>query len=261
MTCKGLSILIILFCSIFNTICFISKVSSNNKKRFIIKNWNIDKRFNNNNNNKLKVLIKKDENNITLLSSLNYPVIQVLLNSELKTEMFCDNDIELFVKKITSYLTQLSNEINHVNTNNNSNNNNNVYSDDQLKQELLLNNVIVLKLFKQNCKKCVEFDKYYYSLYSTHESFSKYTWIQADAANIPNYISNLKSRLTGDAESSDEVVENCVTCSNSGFTICTECDGKGIVNRGPNTVYCPQCVGYKKVRCYNCGGKCIRCSV
>jgi hypothetical protein len=248
MTCKGLSILIILFCSIFNTLCFISKVSNNNNKRFSIKNWNIDKRFNNNN-----------ENNITLLSSLNYPVIQVLLNSELKTEMFCDNDIELFVRKITSYLTQLSNEINHVNSNTN---NNNVYSDDQLKQELLLNNVIVLKLFKQNCKKCVEFDKYYYNLYSTHESFSKYTWIHADAANIPNYISNLKSRLIGDAKSSDEeVVENCITCNNSGFTICTECDGKGIVNRGPNTVYCPQCVGYKKVRCYNCGGKCIRCSV
>lgn len=258
MICKVLSILLLLFDNFFNSVCFISKSKVN--QRYVIKNWNIERRSNNNNNGyKLNLSIIKDydDNN----NSLNYPVIQVFLNSELKTELFCDSDVELFVKKIKSYLIQLINEID-VSTYrmNNDTSINNVYSDNQLKQEILGNNLIVLKLFKQNCKRCVEFDEYFYNLYSNYDNFSIYRWFQADAANIPNYVSNFKSRLTGDTKMSDEVIEDCMTCNNSGFTICAECDGKGIVNRGANTVYCPQCVGYKKVRCHNCGGKCISCS-
>lgn len=60
-------------------------------------------------------------------------------------------------------------------------------------------------------------------------------------------------------------MENCDVCMKSGFVPCGECEGKGAVTRsspdGKHTVAvtCPVCVGYKRLRCPSCGGKCYMC--
>lgn len=191
---------------------------------------------------------------------VTYPIVQIYFNSELKTEFFCDDDIALFVKKVSSYLNQLDYDVSS-NGNVKASGSVYVYSDDQLKQEMASHDAVVFKVFRQSCVKCVQFDEHYYDLVNA-EQLSKYRWIQADASNIPAFVGALKLRLLGNVVSDDDSnLENCIVCNNSGFTICSSCDGKGLVSRGPNTVFCPTCVGYKKVRCQNCGGKCIRCAL
>lgn len=60
-------------------------------------------------------------------------------------------------------------------------------------------------------------------------------------------------------------MESCDVCMKSGFVPCGECEGKGAVARsspdGKHTVAatCPVCVGYKRLRCPSCGGKCYMC--
>lgn len=60
-------------------------------------------------------------------------------------------------------------------------------------------------------------------------------------------------------------VENCDVCCKTGFVPCGECEGRGAVARsspdGKHTVAvtCPVCVGYKRLRCPACGGKCYMC--
>lgn len=60
-------------------------------------------------------------------------------------------------------------------------------------------------------------------------------------------------------------VERCEVCGGSGFVSCGECEGKGAVGRSsPDgkhqmVVTCPACVGYKRLRCQACGGKCYMC--
>eukprot|EP00752_Nemacystus_decipiens_P016483 g14734.t1 len=60
-------------------------------------------------------------------------------------------------------------------------------------------------------------------------------------------------------------MENCDVCMKSGFVPCGECEGRGAVTRsspdGKHTVAvtCPVCVGYKRLRCPACGGKCYMC--
>lgn len=203
------------------------------------------------------------DDDITNSLLLKYPIIQVYLNAELKTELFCDNDVNLFVKKVKSYLTQIDHDINnnHDYDNDDKKLYHYIYSDDQLKQELETSKaIIVLKLFRHNCIRCTAFDEYYYESTIADKS-SRYRWIQADISNIPMFVTALKLRLQGNVEGSSNVIDNCTMCKNSGFTLCSTCDGRGLVTRGSNTVFCPTCVGYKKIRCQTCGGKCIRCAV
>lgn len=60
-------------------------------------------------------------------------------------------------------------------------------------------------------------------------------------------------------------VEDCEACGRSGFVPCGECEGRGALARsspdGKHTVAvtCPACVGYKRLRCPSCGGKCYMC--
>lgn len=62
-----------------------------------------------------------------------------------------------------------------------------------------------------------------------------------------------------------KAMENCEMCGNSGFVPCGTCESKGAVIRsspdGKHTlaITCPTCVGYKRLRCPSCGGKCYMC--
>ncbi|CAM9371760.1 unnamed protein product [Choristocarpus tenellus] len=84
---------------------------------------------------------------------------------------------------------------------------------------------------------------------------------------------NGKSGIEGSSSEEDWValhegtgaVEHCPTCGGSGFTTCPECNGKGILLRSSPggehqvAVTCTACVGYKRLRCQTCGGKCYMC--
>lgn len=58
-----------------------------------------------------------------------------------------------------------------------------------------------------------------------------------------------------------QFIEECDTCSNTGFIPCPKCDAKGYIKnpRSVNVFYCPDCVGHRKLRCPTCGGKCYMC--
>lgn len=62
-----------------------------------------------------------------------------------------------------------------------------------------------------------------------------------------------------------ESMQGCGVCGGSGFVSCGECEGTGAVERSSAdgehkmAVLCPACVGYKKLRCPACGGKCYMC--
>lgn len=56
-------------------------------------------------------------------------------------------------------------------------------------------------------------------------------------------------------------LNDCQTCNNTGFVPCSKCNAEGLIRnpRSVNVFYCPDCVGYKKLRCPTCGGKCYLC--
>lgn len=56
--------------------------------------------------------------------------------------------------------------------------------------------------------------------------------------------------------------ETCQTCQNEGVVVCAACNGSGLRPAEPNEVYryfCPVCLGQKRVRCPDCGGRCLAC--
>lgn len=71
--------------------------------------------------------------------------------------------------------------------------------------------------------------------------------------------------VAGVLHAGSSAMENCLVCGKSGFVPCGECAGKGAVVRESSdgkhrmAVTCPACVGYKRLRCPVCGGKCYMC--
>ena len=104
-------------------------------------------------------------------------------------------------------------------------------------------------------------------------------WFQADVGDIPDYVAQVKLRLSGvQSAAQDKVAQtssfpatstnsgDCGACGNTGFVTCNECQGNGTVTRslGPLTtssltLTCSACVGYRKLRCPVCGGRYLKC--
>ena len=137
----------------------------------------------------------------------------------------------------------------------------NVYSDDQLQRTIAeTEGVVVLKLFRDGCKKCKKLEPVYDEL-SRQAEYSHFQWLQSEVGMIPAYTKTLKQRLLGLAPDVDEtVIDDCTVCKSTGFTDCTVCSGTGFVKKGDLALFCSACTGYKKVRCATCGGKCLKCS-
>ena len=191
---------------------------------------------------------------------IKLPILQIIIGSEITGEFICGNDLPGSVDKFQATLTSLEKQTTSDPGFKSGNYGvRNIYSEDQLENELSTKeNYVILKLFREGCKKCALLDPVIDDL-SRDPLYSKFIFLQAEVVNVNNYILSLKERLSG-VKVGEKNIENCATCANTGFTECTICEGKGYVKKGELAAFCPNCTGYKKVKCVTCGGKCFKCS-
>lgn len=136
---------------------------------------------------------------------------------------------------------------------------------------------VVLKIHRSGCKRCAEIDNVLHEILkdlsivinassnanlAEHVLSHNWAFLQADVENIPKYAQNIVRRLikgTSDEENS----QDCPVCLNSGLLQCPSCHGKGVIihEKTKMALFCTGCVGNKKIRCTNCGGKCIKCAM
>lgn len=186
------------------------------------------------------------------------PIIQIIKDDEMIAEFVCGNDFPTAVEKFYSTLSSLEKQVTSDSLSLSGNYGvRNMYSEDQLSNELKsCSNYVVLKLFREGCKKCALLDPIIDDL-SRDSVYSKFVFLQAEVSNIETYTSNMKNRLMGLRGGK---TDDCATCLNSGFINCVECEGKGFLLKGTIAAFCPACSGYKKMRCSGCGGKCYKCA-
>jgi hypothetical protein len=186
------------------------------------------------------------------------PIVEVYYNNEMTSEFVFGNDLKPTIEKFTFFVEELkakypqSKESKFIQ---------NVYSDGQLKDIITSsdeNNINIVKYFRMGCKKCMNFAPVYEKL-ALENSASSWNWYDVDISMVPEYLKELRQRLLGQSPTKENVISNCDMCSNTGFVPCKECNGSGKISRGQYVVICPTCVGYTKLRCDKCGGKCLKC--
>lgn len=186
------------------------------------------------------------------------PILQIIRSNELCGEFICGNDLPLAVDKFAATLSSLEKKTSlDASVKPGNYGMRNIYSDDQLLETLeSATNDVILKIFREGCKKCALLEPIIDDL-SRDPLYSKFVFLQADVSNIEVYTKNLKERLLGSGVGNGG---NCATCLDSGFVSCEACNGLGYVQKGTLAAFCPSCTGYKKVRCSTCGGHCPKCS-
>lgn len=176
-------------------------------------------------------------------------------------EFICGNDMSTNIDKLRATLRSIANKAAESTCDGGSYGMiQNTYSDDQLDSTIQdTKGTLVLKLYREGCKKCAALEPIFVDL-SREPQYQRFYWMQADVGNIGTYTKKIKERLLG-MRPTDTAIENCDMCNNTGFIPCANCHGQGVVTKGQFTVVCPTCVGYKKLRCPKCGGKCLKCVV
>ena len=194
---------------------------------------------------------------------IKLPILQIIKNNEITGEFVCGNDLPGSVDKFMATLTSLEKQVNADSLIKSGQYGvRNIYSEEQLEEEIktTIDSYIILKMFRAGCKKCALLDPVIDDL-SRDPLYSKFIFIQADVAYVEKYTADMKDRLLGiRGGNSENVIENCFNCQNTGFVKCTECDGNGYIQKGGIAAFCSACTGYKKTRCSSCGGKCFKCS-
>jgi hypothetical protein len=204
-------------------------------------------------NSKTNFILKSDTTgeNSELIKAIKLPIVQIYVDQNLVGEFICGNELENSISKLKVKLNELS-EINGS-----SGSIENMYSDEMLQTGLSESKNIIIKLYRDGCKKCSILEPIYANFPIEYKN--NFRWIQAKTSDVPTYVAGIKKRLTGVNLKLE--TETCIICNNTGFIKCQECSGFGYMQRSATlTVFCPTCVGYKKIRCTNCGGKCINCS-
>lgn len=190
-------------------------------------------------------------------SLIKLPILQIIKGNEITGEFICGNDLPEAVEKFEATLSSLQPKIVSDITQQPSNGGvRNIYSEDQLTNELdTYGNYIILKLYREGCKKCALLEPIVENL-SRDPRYSEFLFLQAEVSNIEKYTTSMKERLLGIRGGN---TGDCLTCSDTGFVVCTECTGMGYIKKGSLAAFCPICTGYKKTRCNSCGGKCPKC--
>jgi hypothetical protein len=178
----------------------------------------------------------------------------------------------------------------------------NIYTDDMLVKSLNNNGdkndnnkIILLKIYNDNCRRCLDIESIYINIISSLNRDEFYC-IQARSNDIPSYMQGISHRLLGlkktittlssssmmiktissntakiddnDDDDQDNIRSSneailydliCNTCNNSGRIDCIDCNGKGYMMKGSIASYCSTCCGKKVIRCHTCGGKCLNC--
>ena len=207
-------------------------------------------------------LYMSTEESSSTSSMVKLPILQLFKKNELVGEFICGNDLATSIDRFKATLPTLQtkgsppSEGASLQT---------VYSDDQLERTISsTEEPVILKLYRDGCKKCAKLEPVYEEL-SRAPEYANFQWLQAEVSNVATHTKNLKERLLGlkptsFGDAATAVIEDCVTCNSTGFVGCPECRGAGYIQRGEVAVFCPTCVGYKKIRCGTCGGKCLKCS-
>jgi hypothetical protein len=184
---------------------------------------------------------------------IKLPIVQLYRKSELTGEFFFGEDIEETLRKLEYTLkTNLPTSI--LAPDINKNQKKNLYSYNQLKETIQSQDSIILFIQRLTCFRCNQIQPPFEKIISNYN-------IQYYSINIddnPEFLDEIRFRISG--YFSGKIKEFCTICNNTSYEICPECDALGYVQRNNIAVFCPQCTGYKKIRCRNCGGKCLKCS-
>jgi hypothetical protein len=193
-------------------------------------------------------------------ASIKLPIVQILENSEVSGEFLVGNDMQGSLVKFEAVLKQKARASTAAGAGSCASTVQNIYSDEMLQAELEKEGGLVLKLYSASCKRCVEFEPLYSALSAQLPAESNFRWMQANVADVPQYLSETMQRLQGTAAGVDaSTVVDCSNCSSSGFVECADCAGVGYALKGQYAITCSVCCGAKKVRCGVCGGKCLHC--
>ena len=194
-------------------------------------------------------------------SQIKLPIVQIFSNGTLSSEFICGNDLETSIQKIKSVLSssKAAPGSSYIS---------NIYSDSMLKSaiESISADKVIVKIYRDGCKKCIKLEPDFYSLSGQYTS--GFQWYQAKAEDIPEHTNSIKARLRGlapvvpiNSESTitTSSIENCIDCKGTGAIPCSACQGVGFTMQGSYGVTCSTCGGKKVVRCTSCGGKCLNC--
>ena len=133
-------------------------------------------------------------------TKIKLPIVQLISEKqELVGEFICGNDLQGSLSKLKATLSSLAAASPPGPNDKCEWYVSNVYSDDQLVDlQLRGNKLIVLKIYRDGCKKCTAMEPSFIEFSETIKS-PRFKWLQAEVANIPNYTEELKRRLKGEA--------------------------------------------------------------
>ena len=183
------------------------------------------------------------------------PIIQIFNKQEIIGEFFCGDDPDLSILKLRAFLTSLSSTFPSLAFQ--TYNTQNIYSDAMLTAALNIPDLsyYMLYLYSSTCSKCTIVEPLLDEIYTSYNKY--FPLYKIDISYIPTYMSSLRIRLDG--ISSASLLSTCSVCDSTGFEVCDVCSGRGHILKGTLAVFCPSCVGNKKIRCRQCGGKCLTC--
>ena len=188
---------------------------------------------------------------------IKLPIVQVYVDSRLEAEFVMGDDVKASSEKLDAYLrTKSIPTSSSVDTSSYTWPIENIYTDKQLESALSSNSVVLLRMYRVGCRKCAMLEPIYDHMATERSTFK---FLQANINHIPSLVKATLSRLRGETKVSPLL--DCLLCNNTGYLPCLDCASQGYVKRGSLAVTCPTCVGYKRVRCSSCGGKCLKCDI
>jgi thiol-disulfide isomerase/thioredoxin len=128
---------------------------------------------------------------------IKLPIVQVFKSEELIGEFICGSDLAGAPQKLEVFLNGISKLDGGASGSSSCGSIDNIYSDEHFEDVLhRSDNYVIVKLYRQGCKKCEAFDPMYEKL-SAAPQFDALRWYQVDVSYLDNYMKSLKKRLTG----------------------------------------------------------------
>ena len=193
--------------------------------------------------------IKSDSSNS---DSINLPIVQVYQYNDLNSEFIFGKDFELSLKKLNYYLSSLSEKVLSIDDlivqEYITPPFDNIYDDNSINSTLSLNSIVIIKLYRDHCRKCQNLEPIFHEL-SLKPKMKNFKWTQANIDHIPLFKNKLLQRLSG-KESPENSQFVCSKCQNSGFVECLNCKSTGLVSRNELHIICPSCLGIVYIYIY-----------
>jgi hypothetical protein len=178
-------------------------------------------------------------------SSTKLPILQLYEDRELVAEFICGVDYDASLSKIKAFLSQYRNYEALDAMSYTSCPVDNVYSENLLEDYLRVQKLVVLKIYRNQCKFCQIFDPVFCDL-AKDPLFNHIRWLQLDVDALPKFKSELTKRLSGKTAEESDLTSDCITCGNSGFVVCSSCKSLGFIQKSDVAIICPNCLGHLK---------------